>query len=185
MGAGLGLGGCWVRCPSLGGAPLSGPCYAPHLSTDLDQLKEIMKVTGTPPAEFVQRLQSAEVTWELGVGGGAGLGLWRGPSPFLPEKAKNYMKGLPELQKKDFASILTNASPLGRMGLRGAGSVTWTVGPGPSLTGAAHSREPPGEDAGAGRRAAGDGGRGADPPVLRVPAGHGGGAQGPEVRRVL
>lgn len=26
----------------------------------LDQLKEIMKVTGTPPAEFVQRLQSDE-----------------------------------------------------------------------------------------------------------------------------
>ncbi|XP_068827291.1 mitogen-activated protein kinase 12 isoform X3 [Capricornis sumatraensis] len=52
----------------------------------LDQLKEIMKVTGTPPAEFVQRLQSDE--------------------------AKNYMKGLPELEKKDFASVLTNASPL-------------------------------------------------------------------------
>uniref|UniRef100_A0A8C2W642 mitogen-activated protein kinase n=1 Tax=Chinchilla lanigera TaxID=34839 RepID=A0A8C2W642_CHILA len=52
----------------------------------LDQLKEIMKVTGTPPAEFVQKLQSAE--------------------------AKNYMKGLPELEKKDFASILTSASPM-------------------------------------------------------------------------
>ncbi|KAB0397170.1 hypothetical protein E2I00_004722, partial [Balaenoptera physalus] len=59
---------------------------APDLSQDLDQLKEIMKVTGTPPPEFVQRLQSAE--------------------------AQNYMKGLPELEKKDFASILTNASPL-------------------------------------------------------------------------
>ncbi|ELK07515.1 Mitogen-activated protein kinase 12, partial [Pteropus alecto] len=52
----------------------------------LDQLKEILKVTGTPPDEFVQRLQSAD--------------------------AKDYMKGLPELEKKDFASILTNASPL-------------------------------------------------------------------------
>ncbi|EGW01041.1 Mitogen-activated protein kinase 12 [Cricetulus griseus] len=51
----------------------------------LDQLKEIMKVTGTPPPEFVQKLQSAE--------------------------AKNYMEGLPELEKKDFASVLTNASP--------------------------------------------------------------------------
>nr|XP_044633204.1 mitogen-activated protein kinase 12 isoform X2 [Equus asinus] len=57
-----------------------------YTQTDLDQLKEIMKVTGTPPADFVQRLQSVE--------------------------AKNYMKGLPELEKKDFASILTNASPL-------------------------------------------------------------------------
>ncbi|KAG8518002.1 Mitogen-activated protein kinase 11, partial [Galemys pyrenaicus] len=55
-------------------------------SDHLDQLKEIMKVTGTPPEEFVQRLQSAE--------------------------AKNYMESLPELEKKDFASILTNASPL-------------------------------------------------------------------------
>ncbi|XP_030711408.2 mitogen-activated protein kinase 12 isoform X1 [Globicephala melas] len=55
-------------------------------SDHLDQLKEIMKVTGTPPAEFVQRLQSAE--------------------------AQNYMNGLPELKKKDFAAILTNASPL-------------------------------------------------------------------------
>ncbi|KAM5288759.1 mitogen-activated protein kinase 12 isoform 2-T2 [Ctenodactylus gundi] len=55
-------------------------------SDHLDQLKEIMKVTGTPPTEFVQKLQSAE--------------------------AKNYMEGLPELEKKDFASILTNASPM-------------------------------------------------------------------------
>ncbi|XP_024593241.1 mitogen-activated protein kinase 12 isoform X1 [Neophocaena asiaeorientalis asiaeorientalis] len=65
--------------------PLAPRC-APDLSQDLDQLKEIMKVTGTPPAEFVQRLQSAE--------------------------AQNYMNGLPELEKKDFAAILTNASPL-------------------------------------------------------------------------
>ncbi|KAK2494413.1 hypothetical protein MC885_013983, partial [Smutsia gigantea] len=57
-----------------------------YTQTDLDQLKEIMKVTGTPPAEFVQKLQSAD--------------------------AKNYMKGLPELEKKDFTSFLTNASPL-------------------------------------------------------------------------
>ncbi|XP_023558267.1 mitogen-activated protein kinase 12 isoform X2 [Octodon degus] len=55
-------------------------------SDHLDQLKEIMKVTGTPPEEFVQKLQSTE--------------------------AKNYMKGLPELEKKDFASILTSASPM-------------------------------------------------------------------------
>ncbi|XP_037703675.1 mitogen-activated protein kinase 12 isoform X2 [Choloepus didactylus] len=55
-------------------------------SDHLDQLKEIVKVTGTPSPDFVQRLQSAD--------------------------AKNYMKGLPELEKKDFASILTNASPL-------------------------------------------------------------------------
>ncbi|OBS73051.1 hypothetical protein A6R68_12344 [Neotoma lepida] len=56
-----------------------------YTQTDLDQLKEIMKITGTPPPEFVQKLQSAE--------------------------AKNYMEGLPELEKKDFASVLTNASP--------------------------------------------------------------------------
>lgn len=66
------------------GPPLSLHCI-PDLGTDLDQLKEIMKITGTPPPEFVQKLQSAE--------------------------AKNYMEGLPELEKKDFASVLTNASP--------------------------------------------------------------------------
>uniref|UniRef100_F7CEX8 mitogen-activated protein kinase n=1 Tax=Monodelphis domestica TaxID=13616 RepID=F7CEX8_MONDO len=55
-------------------------------SDHLDQLMEIMKVTGTPPPEFVQRLQSQD--------------------------AKNYMENLPELEKKDFASILKNATPL-------------------------------------------------------------------------
>lgn len=45
----------------------------PDLGTDLDQLKEIMKVTGTPPPEFVQKLQSAEVSGE-GAGWWAGLG---------------------------------------------------------------------------------------------------------------
>ncbi|XP_015424203.1 PREDICTED: mitogen-activated protein kinase 12 [Myotis davidii] len=78
----------WPSSPAGGGvgALLFGPRGAPELGRDLDQLKEILKVTGTPPDEFVQRLQSTD--------------------------AKNYMKGLPELEKKDFASILTNASPL-------------------------------------------------------------------------
>ncbi|XP_033261280.1 mitogen-activated protein kinase 12 isoform X14 [Orcinus orca] len=43
-------------------------------------------------------------------------------------------------------------------------------------------REPPGEDAGAGCGAAGDGGQGADPPLLRVAPRHGGRAQSPKVR---
>nr|XP_020838538.1 mitogen-activated protein kinase 12 isoform X1 [Phascolarctos cinereus] len=55
-------------------------------SDHLDQLMEIMKVTGTPPPEFVQRLQSQD--------------------------AKSYMESLPELEKKDFASVLENATPL-------------------------------------------------------------------------
>ncbi|XP_040847624.1 mitogen-activated protein kinase 12 isoform X2 [Ochotona curzoniae] len=52
----------------------------------LDQLKEIMKVTGTPPAEFVQKLQSAD--------------------------AKQYVQGLPVCERKDLSSVVTNASPL-------------------------------------------------------------------------
>lgn len=56
--------------------------------------------------------------------GGASPGLEASPQPFLPSQAKNYMKGLPELEKKDFASILTNASPLGRTGIGSVGSVT-------------------------------------------------------------
>ncbi|XP_061496183.1 mitogen-activated protein kinase 12 isoform X2 [Rhineura floridana] len=52
----------------------------------LDQLTEIMKVTGTPTQDFVQKLQSQD--------------------------AKNYIKSLPEVQKKDFAAILKYANPL-------------------------------------------------------------------------
>ncbi|XP_066490488.1 mitogen-activated protein kinase 12 isoform X3 [Tiliqua scincoides] len=52
----------------------------------LDQLTEIMKVTGTPTQDFVQKLQSQD--------------------------AKNYIKSLPKVQKKDFAAILKYASPL-------------------------------------------------------------------------
>lgn len=54
----------------------------PDLGIDLDQLKEIMKVTGTPPPEFVQKLQSAEVSGELG--GGLDLALGVGLSLSLP-----------------------------------------------------------------------------------------------------
>lgn len=57
------------------------------------------------------------------VGVGADPGLDVCPSPFLSTQAKNYMKGLPELEKKDFASILTNASPLGRAGYCGGHQV--------------------------------------------------------------
>uniref|UniRef100_A0A8C0ZGM1 mitogen-activated protein kinase n=1 Tax=Cyanistes caeruleus TaxID=156563 RepID=A0A8C0ZGM1_CYACU len=52
----------------------------------LDQLTEIMKVTGTPTQDFVQKLHSQD--------------------------AKNYIKSLPKVQKKDFASILKYANPL-------------------------------------------------------------------------
>lgn len=48
----------------------------PDLGADLDQLKEIMKVTGTPPSEFVQKLQSAEVSGELGGALDLGGGGW-------------------------------------------------------------------------------------------------------------
>ncbi|XP_019399011.1 PREDICTED: mitogen-activated protein kinase 12 isoform X1 [Crocodylus porosus] len=52
----------------------------------LDQLTEIMKITGTPTQDFVQKLQSQD--------------------------AKNYIKSLPKVQKKDFASILKYTNPL-------------------------------------------------------------------------
>ncbi|XP_048355199.1 mitogen-activated protein kinase 11 isoform X2 [Sphaerodactylus townsendi] len=52
----------------------------------LDQLTEIMKVTGTPTQDFVQKLQSQD--------------------------AKNYIKSLPKVQKKDFAAILKYPNPL-------------------------------------------------------------------------
>ncbi|MEE6481063.1 hypothetical protein FKM82_012748 [Ascaphus truei] len=52
----------------------------------LDQLTEIMKVTGTPTQDFVQKLQSPD--------------------------AKNYIKSLPKVQKKDFGAVLKYANPL-------------------------------------------------------------------------
>lgn len=53
---------------------------------------------------------------------GAGDRPGTGFSRPAPAQAKNYMKGLPELEKKDFASILTNASPLGRWHWGGCGA---------------------------------------------------------------
>ncbi|NWZ94304.1 MK12 kinase, partial [Nesospiza acunhae] len=47
---------------------------------------QIMKITGTPTQDFVQKLHSQD--------------------------AKNYIKSLPKVQKKDFASILKYANPL-------------------------------------------------------------------------
>lgn len=52
----------------------------------------------------------------VGSGQWAGLGLRGWPITLFPSQAKNYMEGLPELEKKDFASVLTNASPQGRAG---------------------------------------------------------------------
>ncbi|RMC10237.1 hypothetical protein DUI87_13039 [Hirundo rustica rustica] len=57
-----------------------------YTQTDLDQLTEIMKITGTPTQDFVQKLHSQD--------------------------AKNYIKSLPKVQKKDFASVLKYANPL-------------------------------------------------------------------------
>ncbi|KAK0144439.1 Mitogen-activated protein kinase 12 [Merluccius polli] len=50
----------------------------------LDQLKEIMKVTGTPAADFVVKLQSQD--------------------------AKNYIRNLPTIPKKDLHTIFSKAS---------------------------------------------------------------------------
>ncbi|XP_069048728.1 mitogen-activated protein kinase 12-like isoform X2 [Lepisosteus oculatus] len=51
----------------------------------LDQLTEIMKVTGTPTQDFVGKLQSQE--------------------------AKNYIKSLPKVQKKDLQALFSSANP--------------------------------------------------------------------------
>uniref|UniRef100_A0A3P8WIK5 mitogen-activated protein kinase n=1 Tax=Cynoglossus semilaevis TaxID=244447 RepID=A0A3P8WIK5_CYNSE len=50
----------------------------------LDQLREIMKITGTPAADFVVKLQSQD--------------------------AKNYIRSLPKVPKKDLHSIFSKAS---------------------------------------------------------------------------
>ncbi|KAJ4921772.1 hypothetical protein JOQ06_025940 [Pogonophryne albipinna] len=53
-------------------------------SDHLDQLREIMKITGTPAADFVVKLQSQD--------------------------AKNYIRSLPKVPKKDLHSIFSKAS---------------------------------------------------------------------------
>ncbi|XP_069489532.1 mitogen-activated protein kinase 13 isoform X1 [Ambystoma mexicanum] len=52
----------------------------------LDQLTQILKVTGVPGADFVQKLED--------------------------QAAKKYIQSLPELPKKDFSLLFPNASPL-------------------------------------------------------------------------
>ncbi|XP_056224163.1 mitogen-activated protein kinase 12b isoform X2 [Seriola aureovittata] len=54
-------------------------------SDHLDQLREIMKMTGTPTADFVVKLQSQD--------------------------AKNYIRNLPKVPKKDLHSVFSKASP--------------------------------------------------------------------------
>uniref|UniRef100_A0A671SWZ6 mitogen-activated protein kinase n=1 Tax=Sinocyclocheilus anshuiensis TaxID=1608454 RepID=A0A671SWZ6_9TELE len=51
---------------------------------DLDQLREIMKITGTPAPDFIMKLQSQD--------------------------AKNYIRGLPKVPKKDLNTIFFKAS---------------------------------------------------------------------------
>uniref|UniRef100_A0A8D0D1N7 mitogen-activated protein kinase n=1 Tax=Sander lucioperca TaxID=283035 RepID=A0A8D0D1N7_SANLU len=53
-------------------------------SDHLDQLREIMKITGTPAADFVVKLQSQD--------------------------AKNYIRSLPKVPKKDLLSLFSKAS---------------------------------------------------------------------------
>uniref|UniRef100_A0A8C7IX98 mitogen-activated protein kinase n=1 Tax=Oncorhynchus kisutch TaxID=8019 RepID=A0A8C7IX98_ONCKI len=55
----------------------------------LDQLKEIMKITGTPTADFVTKLQSQD--------------------------AKNYIRSLPKVPKKDLHFIFSKASSDGEL----------------------------------------------------------------------
>ncbi|XP_078098422.1 mitogen-activated protein kinase 13-like [Mustelus asterias] len=52
----------------------------------LDQLAQIMKITGTPGTDFIQKLDSME--------------------------AQSYIRTLPSIKKKDFTSLFPNASPL-------------------------------------------------------------------------
>uniref|UniRef100_A0A8C2A1C0 mitogen-activated protein kinase n=1 Tax=Cyprinus carpio TaxID=7962 RepID=A0A8C2A1C0_CYPCA len=52
----------------------------------LDQLREIMKITGTPSPDFIMKLQSQDVS------------------------AKNYIRGLPKVPKKDLNTIFFKAS---------------------------------------------------------------------------
>lgn len=58
----------------------------------LDQLTQILKVTGVPGAEFVQKLKD--------------------------KAAKSYIQSLPQSPKKDFTQLFPRASPQGETWLR-------------------------------------------------------------------
>ncbi|KPP58221.1 hypothetical protein Z043_123973, partial [Scleropages formosus] len=62
-----------------------GPLTLDPRRPDLDQLTEIMKITGTPTQEFIVKLQSQD--------------------------AKNYIKRLPKVQKKDLHVLFTDVNP--------------------------------------------------------------------------
>uniref|UniRef100_A0A8C4SMU0 mitogen-activated protein kinase n=1 Tax=Erpetoichthys calabaricus TaxID=27687 RepID=A0A8C4SMU0_ERPCA len=56
-----------------------------YTQTDMDQLSQIMRVTGVPDTDFIQKLESPE--------------------------AKNYIKSLPSFPRKDFTQLFPRASP--------------------------------------------------------------------------
>uniref|UniRef100_A0A3P8PZR7 mitogen-activated protein kinase n=1 Tax=Astatotilapia calliptera TaxID=8154 RepID=A0A3P8PZR7_ASTCA len=58
-----------------------------YTQTDMDQLTQIMKVTGVPGPEFIQKLDTPE--------------------------ARNYVKGLPRYPRKDFSMLFPRASAHG------------------------------------------------------------------------
>ncbi|CAB1322973.1 unnamed protein product [Coregonus sp. 'balchen'] len=69
----------WYRAPEV---ILSWMHYT---QTDLDQLTEIMKITGTPTQDFITKLQSQD--------------------------AKNYVRNLPKVQKKELQDLFSKVNP--------------------------------------------------------------------------
>lgn len=45
---------------------MASPLILDYCSSDLDQLTEIMKVTGTPTQDFISKLESEDVSSEHG-----------------------------------------------------------------------------------------------------------------------
>ncbi|XP_061767900.1 mitogen-activated protein kinase 12-like [Nerophis ophidion] len=72
----------------------------------LDQLREIMKITGTPAADFVVKLQSQDVRIKTTTKTPKCSVTVHG----LCQQAKNYLRGLPKVPQKDFHSIFSKAS---------------------------------------------------------------------------
>uniref|UniRef100_A0A671TC38 mitogen-activated protein kinase n=1 Tax=Sinocyclocheilus anshuiensis TaxID=1608454 RepID=A0A671TC38_9TELE len=76
----------WYRAPEV---ILNWMHYSQTVCVNyLDQLREIMKITGTPAPDFIMKLQSQD--------------------------AKNYIRGLPKVPKKDLNTIFFKASSEGK-----------------------------------------------------------------------
>ena len=79
--------------------------------TDIDQLTRILLLCGTPDPEFLGKITSDEVGGFLCVFPHTFL---RSVSINVVLKARNYIRSLPKMEKKNLHEVFKGANPLGK-----------------------------------------------------------------------